>query len=225
MSDLAAEVQARGIRRVCHFTPSRKLVQILIGDVGVLASQKLAVAERDVFDPTDLLRLDGHPGHVCCSIEYPNAWYFQNARKDQRLFLDWVVLMFAPNVLLAPDIAFCNRNAAAGRGSNIKKGVAGFLAMYTTQVQGKSLYVRGTKHPPAVPTDQQAEVLIPDVIPLSELVAVAVRDREQAARETERLLQVGVRVPHFVVAPLFYDPYALRDAISGGRVPPEESFP
>ena len=46
---------------------------IKAGKTGVLASKHLSVDEREVFNPTDVERLDGYPDHVSCSIEYPNG--------------------------------------------------------------------------------------------------------------------------------------------------------
>jgi len=93
------EVKARGITRLCHFTPSRNLAQIVAGKTGILATSKLQEDERSVYTATDLQRLDGFREHICCSIEYPNAWYFEKARGKELLFKDWVVLLVTPKYL------------------------------------------------------------------------------------------------------------------------------
>lgn len=42
------EVERRGISRLCHFTPSRNLGQILSGTFGVLATRNLEKDERHI---------------------------------------------------------------------------------------------------------------------------------------------------------------------------------
>ena len=86
------DVLRRGITRLCHFTPSRSLAHILATGAGVLPTRLLKEEERLLFNPTDLQRLDGHVDHICCSIEYPNAWYLDRARATETLFRDWVIL-------------------------------------------------------------------------------------------------------------------------------------
>jgi hypothetical protein len=100
------EVQRRGIARLCHFTPSRNLGHILSGTVGVLATERLEKDERHIFTPTDLERLDRHKGHISCSIEYPNAWYFDKARARDILFRDWVILFIHPKYLWMDETRF-----------------------------------------------------------------------------------------------------------------------
>ena len=71
----------RGITRLCHLTPSKNLVHIATDPTGVLASDELAADNKATFNPVDHQRLDGFQNHICCSIQYPNAWYLRNAPK------------------------------------------------------------------------------------------------------------------------------------------------
>lgn len=130
------EAERRNITRLCHFTPSRNLVHILTGETGILATKNLQANERSVFTPTDLERLDRHPGYICCSIEYPNAWYFDKAQVKDILFKDWVVLFINPKYLWLPETRFCQRNAASGYGSGIAEGEEAFLTMFADSVPG-----------------------------------------------------------------------------------------
>jgi len=54
-------------------------------------------------NPTDHSRYDGRDDLICCSIEYPNSYYFANVRNNDRLFKDWVVLTIKPEYLWHPD--------------------------------------------------------------------------------------------------------------------------
>ena len=115
MNGIRERARRRGITRLCHFTPSRNLAHIASDSNGLLASRHLQDDEAAIFNPTDKVRLDGYPGHVCCSIQYPNAWYFRKARDNERLFPDWVVLLIDVRYLWQAGTKFCPRNAAAPR--------------------------------------------------------------------------------------------------------------
>ena len=126
----------RGITRLCHFTPSRNLGHIAAGLQGILASRHLGDDEKATFNPTDLERLDGYPDHVCCSIQYPNAWYFRTARGQEPLFQEWVVLLIDPFYLWRTGTKFSPRNAAAMHGRLVGEGVHAFEALFAETVQG-----------------------------------------------------------------------------------------
>jgi hypothetical protein len=229
VDDIEVEARGRRIRRICHFTPSRNLAQILTGSTGILATSKLRADERQVYAATDLERLDGHIGHICCSIEYPNAWYFEKARQKDVIFKDWVVLLIDARYLWAPGTKFCPRNAAAGYGREVTEGFAGFKRLFAEQTVGAygQTYVRSTLTPPSCPTDEQAEVLVADAIGLSDIIGVAVRDPAQANNELIRLKLLGisneaVKRLNFMVAPQFWDKRALSAMLKSGTPPGEK---
>lgn len=216
----------RGITRLCHFTPSRNLVHITTDPNGLLASARLKDDEKAVFNATDRTRLDGFPDHVCCSIQYPNAWYFRKARDNESLFADWVVLLLKPHHLWAPGTKFCPRNAAASYGSGVAEGEHAFESMFAPSVTGayNKIYKRSMTRPPWLPTDEQAEVLIPDRVAREDILGVAVADESQAKREHARLTQLLVEVPPIVIAPDFFQPNRLSAHLQSGRAPAETPF-
>lgn len=229
--ELEAEVRARGITRICHFTPSRNLAQIIAGTTGVLATSKLQEDERQVFAPTDLQRLDGFKEHICCSIEYPNAWYFERARGKESLFKDWVVLLIRPKYLWLPRTKFCPRNAAAGFGREVADGIAGFRRLFSESSVGAygRTYMRSSLRPPSCPTDEQAEILVPDAIDLSDIIGIAVRDEDQARNELIRLGLLGIsqetmEMVNFQVVPAFWEKNALSKMLGLGKRPIETPF-
>jgi hypothetical protein len=223
---IRASVRRRGIARLCHFTPSRNLVHIATDPNGLLASTRLEEDEKAVFNATDRARLDGFPDHVCCSIQYPNAWYFRKARDTGHLFADWVVLLLNPHHLWAAGTKFCPRNAAASSGAGVAEGDHAFEAMFETSVVGAfgRTYTRSASHPAWLPTDEQAEVLIPDRVAREDLIGVAVLDQAQAKREHARLTQLHVEVPPIVVAPDFFEPYSLSSKLRARMIPAETPF-
>ncbi len=221
MSGIQARAARRRITRLCHFTPSRNLAHIASDSRGILSSQHLQEDESAILNPTDKTRLDGYPDHVCCSIQYPNAWYFRKARAQEKLFPDWVVLLIDARHLWQRGTKFCPRNAAAEHGRLVRDGLAGFDALFDDVVEGFRTYRRGPRHPDSLPTDEQAEVLIPDRIGRSDISGVVVRDGTQAAREASRLELAGLTVPRIVIAPEFFDPDGLSRRLRSGLVPSE----
>jgi hypothetical protein len=226
--EIRKSVQKRNIQRLCHFTPSRNLMHIAAGQIGILSTSALEKGERATFNATDLSRLDGQKSHICCSIEYPNAWYFDRARAGNELFPDWVVLLVDPKYLWQDGTLFCPRNAAAEYGRYIAKGPQAFEAMFADEVVGtrRTIYRRTKEQSAACPTDQQAEVLVPDRIAIADIVGVGVKDDEQAMTERARLKANGLDsgMFRFVVAPHMFNKYELDGIIKNGRRPAETLF-
>jgi hypothetical protein len=193
--------------------------------VGILATKRLEENERVVYNPTDLERLDRHKGFICCSMQYPNAWYFDVARAKDVLFTDWVVLFLAPKYLWLPGTRFCPRNAAANYGRDVREGEEAFLALFADSVPGAYGQVRrrSAAHMECCPTDDQAEVLVADRIPAEDIIAVAVRSTSQAKNETARLRLAKAPENRYnlVVAPALFEKKVLSNLIRAGKRPVE----
>ena len=221
---IRASVTGRRITRLCHFTPSRNLAHILGGAEGILASRHLDEDEAAIFNPTDRSRLDGYPDHVCCSIQYPNAWYFSKARLGEGLFRDWVVILIDARYLWESGTKFCPRNAAAAHGRLVGEGIAAFEGLFADEVAGVDTYRRGRSRRAYAPTDEQAEVLIPDGVSAFDMVGVVLRNDEQAANEVSRLRLQGLHTPALYVAPEFFDPQRLSGMLRSGQEPAEREY-
>lgn len=224
--DIAARVAARGITRLCHFTPSRNLIHILTGTHGILATSELG-REANPFTANDRIRLDRRLQHVCCSIEYPNAWFLDVARNLDELFRDWSVVTVDPSFLSEDSTLFCPHNAAAGGGRHVVAGADGFESLFAQQVVAPARRLtRSARHLACSPTDDQAEVLVADAIPLPRITGVIVPTAEQAQNEIVRLELAGCDPTRFsfMVAPTVFNKYALSRAIREGIRPTEVRF-
>ena len=223
ISTIRGSAFSRGITRLCHFTPSRNLGHIACDPRGILASRHLQNDEAKLFNPTDKKRLDGYPDHVCCSIQYPNAWYFRNARSKEKLFPDWVVILIRADYLWRADTKFCPRNAAAESGRLVRNGAEAFEALFAESVEGsgRRVFTRGPGHPAFFPTDGQAEVLIPDRVMRRDVIGIAVKDESQARNEVARLHMMRIAAPPIVIVPEFYDPDKLSSLLRNGQLPVE----
>lgn len=227
MTELIREkVTMRQITRLCHFTPSRNLLHIASDPNGILSTVRLRTDEKAVFNATDIVRYDGFPDHVCCSIQYPNAWYFRTARNNENLFADWVVLFIKPDHLWAPGTKFSERNASANRGAGVAEGGDAFDSLFRSEVPGAygRVFNRTSNHPSWLPTDEQAEVLIPDRVAREDILGVAVADESQAKREISRLKLMRAVIPPIFVAPDFFRPDRLSTQLRRGTVPHETLF-
>ena len=182
MTRIQRECRSRGIKRLCHFTQSRNLAHILGDCKGILSTQSLQ-AEDLPHNPTDANRWDGCKDSICCSLEFPNVYYFESVRRKDRLFKDWVVLMIKPNFLWMPGTKFCPTNAATENGSYITEGHKSFLSLFDRTAPGIR-FDRPEDHLRCAPTNLQAEVLVPGPIPLDDITAIAVVDKDQARRRS-----------------------------------------
>ena len=164
-NDILQLARQRGIKRLCHFTRLSSLKQIVTDDC-IRASANLPI---DLVN--DPLRADGHQAFVCCSITYPNVFLLNEFAKNN--IDDWCVLLLAPNLLKESGVRFCPVNAASKWGRMVQEGPAGFEALYQVKVvSGSRLFRRTSRQPKSVPTDNQAEVLVPGSVPLAHIFEV-----------------------------------------------------
>lgn len=201
------DVRQRGITRLCHFMQSRKLLHVLQQTHALLPTQQLRERYPDLLDVTDNARLDGHLNHVCCSVEYPNSWYLRKAREREQLFPDWVIVYLDTSLLWEREALFSPRNAAAQSGMLLRPGWNAWQALFATQVAGayNKIRTRTAQMLICCPTDDQAEVLIPNAIPQHYIQAVVVQDENQAHKEQARLEVLGIQ-PFFtwIIAPTLF---------------------
>lgn len=195
MTGIQRIIHQRKIRRLCHFTPSRNFSHILAGQKGILATARLLAAERQVFNQTDLQRFDGYDTHICCSIEYPNPYFFAIARNREVIFRDWVVLLINPELLSHVGTLFCASNAATAHGAYVKSGLEACQGLYAQSVtSARGEISRGANHLLPCPTDLQAEVLVQDQVPPEAILGVILSDTSQMKRELNRLKLAGLEV-------------------------------
>lgn len=220
---------ARGITRLCHLTPFRNLLHLAAEGQGLLSLRGLVAGGGD-YDQQDLQRLDGHPDHISCSIEYPNAWYLRKrklgATPVQRLFPDWVCLTLDRRHLWSHGTRVCERNAAAAGGTLVRDvTVAAFEALYAPEINGAwgKSYTRSDTRISACPTDDQAEVLVLRQIPLPDVLGVIVATESDAKRLHAALDQIGGAIEglSWAIAPDLFHPEALSRALTTGDRPAE----
>lgn len=232
MSDIGAiraEAERREISRLAHFTPARNLVHIATSDDGLKSTQML-LEDRAEFNQQDLQRLDGHPTHISCAIEYPNSYYYKNklgnARGEERIFPNWVCLLLAPDYLWANSTLLCPHNASGKGGISVGSGLEVFMSMFADEIEAPRETWKRQAHPDWCPTDAQAEVLVHRQIPLSDVLGIVVESADQAADTHVILQQLGAPVDELPISICgeFYEPSRLAARLRTGERPVEEPW-
>jgi len=224
---IKTEAELRGITRLAHLTPLRNLVHIVTSDDGLLSTTQLTAAERQAFNQEDLVRLDGHPDHISCSVQYPNAYYLRSKRRDAtgeaRLFPDWVCIYLVPEHLWRDDTLFCTHNASGFGGARVSSGAETFSAMFADEVQAPQRNWTRDRHPDFTPTDAQAEVLVRRQVPRDGILGLAVETEAQARDTYARLRQLGAPIQDMpiVIAPSYWTPTPLAVGLAQGVLPVE----
>lgn len=216
---VAAHLASMPLARLAHFTPSRNLSHIL-ADGELRSVKEMSEDVRSCYTATDLQRLDGFLDRVCCSMQYPNGYYFARAVSQPETvnFPDWVCLFINKMVAATEGTLFCPRNAAAAYGGLCTPGVAGLDSCYASSVtgQGGRTRHRGAHHDPGSPTDIQAEVLVTAPISLSDVHTIVVPSEEAARQEYGRLNQLCLLPPphiRWVICADMFDKWRIASAV------------
>ena len=179
----------KGITRLCHFTKSSNLPYILgTGDEeanGIISNKAIRDSECKFLKLNDIHRYDNRPELICLSVEYPNFFFFEKSieKEKESLLNDWVVLLISPSII-NEETYFCPVNAAKNRGAHIGKGSQKFMELFNTEVLGLN---RSVSMLPNIPTNNQAEVLSPDMIPKDKIIGLVFSSKKQARDEVLRL--------------------------------------
>lgn len=210
------------VTRIVHFTPAKNLWGIFTDEM-IRTSEDLA-ANADSYCVTDPERLDRRRTHTCCSFEYPNAYYQRKARSKTPLinYPDWVCLILNRELAKRRGTLFAPCNAAKNSGAFLAEGGQAVHDCWANP-SIPNQYPRRPTHHPAVPTDLQAEVLIPGAIDLSECSAIVAATEGQARTLFGFLDSQDLR-PERVewrYAPMLFNAPQLTNAIHSGHDIPE----
>ena len=215
----------REIKRLCHITPISNLK--LIGETveGLCSTQQLIDSGRE-FNRTDFERRDGQLNSICCTIEFPNAYYMFNVIRFKGI--NCIVLHIEPNFIWDSETLFCPLNAAKAQGEYICQGLDCFKSLYTEYVD-----VLGTLKPcrsfnqfKSVPTDLQSEVLVRGPIPHNSITEIVV-NFEHHAEKVYEILQCQNNLSRNIpikIIPDYFRKIELKTKLHGGIKPDEEIF-
>ena len=176
IDEIYKEITKRNITRLCHFVHTNVLLHILNNNEGVKAVNFI---NQDVLIQNDKLRLDGKTEYINCSVQYPNWWYLRRVKDNNPIFSDWAILFIDPIVATIETTQFCKVNAATRYGAYIYKGVEAFREMFSANVGRQNRTIDMLQN---APTDDQAEVLVYESIPVSMIKGI-VFENEKIARQ------------------------------------------
>ena len=195
------EIEERGIEYLIHFTPTINLMGIF--EQGKLLSRAL-LEEFDVAH-TDDIRFDDK-NYINLSIQHPNSFLFNRFREKtaNESHIYWCVLKIDKKYIYHQDTLFSVTNAANSynkRNVGVTGDIDKFRMMFTPSLTVVTSYnsrviSRGNLKS-KYPTDEQAEVLVKNEIPVSDILQVCFKDANDLAAGKAALS--GYNTDNFVV--------------------------
>lgn len=208
MNEFSLFVKKRGITRLCHFTRINNLPFIFgtdnAGSIPNGIVSRRIVKGSDLFtslprgmEYTDAKRLDCREDLISTSIQVPNSKYFSrviNKEKIKGAFNEFCIVLINPNII-DDETIFCPGNAATKGYRDILKddddkfkGLEAFKCLFRDVNNPKhGLIKRGIYLPNNYTTDEQAEVMIPNHIPVNYIDGIVFKDKETAIMESDKL--------------------------------------
>ena len=188
------EIARRGIEHLIHFTPTINLLSIFEQDklLSRALLEQFDIDQTDIFDYvefTDDIRFDDK-NYINLSIQHPNSFLFSRFRQKtaDESHVYWCVLKIDKKYIYQTDTLFSVTNAA-NRHNKRNVGVTGdinkFRMMFAnslpivTSYGSRTITRNGLKD--KYPTDEQAEILVKNEIPVSEILQVCFKDDNDLA--------------------------------------------
>jgi len=207
-------VAGRGITRLCHFTAFENLESIISSRAIKSRATLQSTGAHFVFN--DPGRYDSHPELVSFTIEYPNVYMIEKLNNNLKVAREWVVLCVDPLQLGRPGVLFSRFNASH-HDSELVPGIDGFMRLFSDEPNSLG-HPRSKLFPPSVPTDLQAEALIPDPIPISAVLAIVTPSATLTGRVQQLLTARDVDLPVHI-NPRFLDKtWITRNLFQGNTV-------
>ncbi len=212
-------LQKRGVTRLCHFTKVKSLVHILTSEDGILATDFI---NQDIKQQNDMERHDNATNYVCCSIQYPNGWYWDLVKKrdDSQIFKEWVVLVIDLDILKNVKFHFSACNSAYKFGKYIRNDVTNISDVFNSPTI--KMRYRPTSMLECCPTDDQAEILVYKNVPLRYISGIIVGNEESANNIGAILKTIGKDMSVFVSASVCNTDWSRQ--VRTGLIPQEKEY-
>lgn len=196
--------KSRRIHRLCHFTHVSNLNNIL--ENGILSSKSIP---HNQWNDSD--RVDGCIDYVCTSVELPNSYCLNNmVRKTGTNIEDWIIFKINPYII--DDISlFCPVNAAKECGKYVSDGVEAYESIFLNEGQ-----TRNPNWISSIPSNLQAEVLIKECIPVSQIEAIIFHEKFFDNDIFKLVNQANIELRKSTD---LFDSYKTLGWLNGGRIP------
>jgi hypothetical protein len=188
------ELINRGIDCLIHFTPTINLLSIY--EMKKLMSRKLLeefeVDQTDIFDYvefTDNMRFDDK-SYINLSVQHPNSYLFSHFRQKTAIHshINWCVLKIDKKFIYEKSTLFSVTNAANGhnkRNVGITDDLDKFKKLFDNTINVVTSYttrpITRNNLKDKYPTDEQAEVLVKNEIPIDAIIEVCFKDANDLA--------------------------------------------
>jgi len=208
------EIEERGIQYLVHFTPTINLFSIFTQ--GKILSrailERMGIQHYDILDAiqfTDNVRYD-NKNYINLSIQRPNFKLFNRFRQNTAFMnhIFWCVLLIDTKYIYSSETLFSITNAA---NSFNKKDISGeittFRKMFDEEIEivtsyDKKIFKR-VDLKPCYTTDQQAEVLVKDEIPIDDILKICFQNEIELARTKAALIDFNTS--KFIVDKSFFN--------------------
>lgn len=182
------EINNRGIEYLIHFTPTINLLSIFEQESIISRKRLFEIGEyndefeiHDYVDYMDAQRLDNLTDYINLSIQFPNYFLLNVFRKRNSFaHYQWCILKIDPKYIYSDETLFsvCNAASNAAHTIGINGSIEKFRNMFTSSLNigGKIRNRGGLKN--KYTTDVQAEVLVQNSIPLSDIVEVCFENED-----------------------------------------------
>jgi hypothetical protein len=209
------EIEERGITHLIHFTPTINLMGIF--EHGKILSramlERFDIETSDIFDYvefTDTMRYDDK-NYINLSIQHPNHFLFSRFQQKtcESSHISWCILKIDVNYICNNDTLFSVTNAANSHNKRVI-GITGefakFRLMFTDNLQVITFNNQRTLKRGALSrkytTDEQAEVLVKNEIPLADVQQICFKSEAECAAAKAALSLYDTR--KFMVDPTLF---------------------
>ena len=208
------EIESRGIEHLIHFTPTINLLSIFEQDklLSRALLEKFDIDQTDIFDYiefTDEIRFDDK-SYINLSIQHPNSFLFNRFRQKtaDEHHIYWCVLKIDKKYIYQTDTLFSVTNAANRhnkRNVGVTSDINKFRMMFANSLPIVTSYssrtiTRNVKD--KYPTDEQAEVLVKNEIPVYDILQVCFKDEKDLA--TGKAALIDYNTSNFVIDALLF---------------------
>jgi hypothetical protein len=188
------ELSNRGIEYLIHFTPTINLLSVF--EQGKLLSrallEKFDVDQTDIFDYiefTDDVRFDDK-SYINLSVQHPNSFLFSRFRQKTAIHthINWCVLKIDKKYIYEKNTLFSVTNAANShnkRNIGVTGDIEKLKKLFDNSLNIVTSYntrtITRTNLDSKYPTDEQAEVLVKNEIPIEAIIEVCFKDANDLA--------------------------------------------
>ncbi|MGV0846765.1 DUF4433 domain-containing protein [Empedobacter falsenii] len=192
--DFKKEINEREIEYLIHFTPVINLLSMFEQEkiLSRALLEQYDVYQTDILDFiefTDEIRFDDK-NYINTSISHPNSYLLKKFREKtaDEPHIYWCILKINPKFIYKDSTLFSVTNAANSYNKNITKvtgDIDKFRMLFDNEIKVVTSYnsriIIRDKLKNKYPTDEQAEVLIANEIPISDIIEVCFENEEDMA--------------------------------------------